>query len=157
MAVAAPVESVSVGAATPGRDRGDAAQVRQRSLGGDSSGVVAGTGEESAGDLGTDTALGEQVGCHLGDRVGDLAVGVCDLLAELVAALPAGSTDRSDDCRTHAVVDGWRLQTAKWSMAATSAAKTCGPTCPSSGMICRSAAGQARDNSQAFWAGVTRS
>ena len=60
--------------------------MRERSLGGDSSGVVADTGEELAGDLGTDTAQGEQVGCHLGDQVGDLAVGVGDLFAELLVA-----------------------------------------------------------------------
>ena len=59
VAVAAAVEAVSVGAAAAGRDRGDAAQVGERGFGGDPVGVVAGAGEELAGDFGPDTGEGE--------------------------------------------------------------------------------------------------
>ena len=71
VAVAASVESVSVGAAAAGRDRRDAAQVGERGFGGDPVGVVAGAGQELAGDLGADTGKGEQVGRHLADQLGD--------------------------------------------------------------------------------------
>jgi hypothetical protein len=56
VAVAASVESVSVDAAAAGRDRSDTAQMGELGLGGDPVGVVAGAGQELAGDLGTDTA-----------------------------------------------------------------------------------------------------
>ena len=61
VAVAVSVESVSVDAAAAGRDRGDAAQVGEGGFGGDAVGVVAGAGQELAGDLGADAGKGEQV------------------------------------------------------------------------------------------------
>ncbi len=84
--VAVLVVSVSVGAAAAGRDRRDAAQVGERGFGGDAVGVVAGAGEELAGDLGADTANREQVGRDLPDQLGDVQVGFVDFLAELVVA-----------------------------------------------------------------------
>jgi hypothetical protein len=59
VAVAASVESVSVDAAAAGRDRRGAAQMGECGFGGDPVGVVAGAGEELAGDLGADTGKGE--------------------------------------------------------------------------------------------------
>ena len=79
--VAVLVESVSVGAAAAGWDRRDAAQVGERGFGGDPVGVVAGAGQELAGDLGADTGKGQQVGCDVGDQLGDVVVGVADLFA----------------------------------------------------------------------------
>jgi hypothetical protein len=86
LAVATSVESVPMGAAAAGWDRGDAAQVCERSFGGEPVGVVAGAGEELAGDLGADAGPGEEVGCGFGDELGDLVVGFGDLLAELLVA-----------------------------------------------------------------------
>ena len=59
VAVAASVESVSVDAAAAGRDRRGAAQMGECGFGGGPVGVVAGAGQELAGDLGADTAKGE--------------------------------------------------------------------------------------------------
>ena len=86
VAVAASVESVSVGAAAAGRDRRDAAQVGERGFGGDPVGVVAGAGEELAGDLGADTGKGEQRGRDLTDQLVELVVGFADLLGQLLVA-----------------------------------------------------------------------
>ena len=62
VAVTASVESMSVDAAAAGRDRRGAAQVGERGFGGDPVGVVAGAGQELAGDLGADTGKGEDSG-----------------------------------------------------------------------------------------------
>ena len=48
------------------------------------SGVVAGAGEELAGDLGADTGKGEQVGRRVDDQLGDAVVGFVDLFAQLL-------------------------------------------------------------------------
>ena len=95
VAVAASVESVSVGAAAAGRDRRDAAQVGERGFGGDPVGVVAGAGEELAGDLGADTAKGEQVGRDLADQLGDVVIGFADLLARAVGGVGRVDAGRS--------------------------------------------------------------
>ena len=58
----------------------------ERGLGGDPVGVVAGAGQELAGDLGTDTAQGDQLGRHRTDQLGELAVGFADLLAQVLVA-----------------------------------------------------------------------
>jgi hypothetical protein len=79
VAVTASVESVPVDAAAAGRDGRGAAQVGECGFGGDPVGVVAGAGQELAGDLGADIGKGEQVGRDVGDQLGDLQVGVADL------------------------------------------------------------------------------
>ena len=56
----------------------------ERGFGGDRVGVVAGAGEELAGDLGADAAEGEQVGRDLTDQLGDLVIGLADLFAQLL-------------------------------------------------------------------------
>jgi hypothetical protein len=86
VAVAASVESVSVDTAAAGRDRRDTAQMAELGLGGDPVGVVAGAGQELAGDLGADTGKGEQVGRHLAGQLGDLQVGFADFLAQVLVA-----------------------------------------------------------------------
>jgi len=86
VAIAASVESVSVDAAAAGRGRRGTAQMGERGLGGNPVGVVAGAGEELAGDLGADTGKGEQVGRNLADQLGDLGIGFADLLAQLLVA-----------------------------------------------------------------------
>ncbi len=86
VAVAASVESVSVGTAAAGRDGRGAAQVGGCGFGGDPVVVVAGAGEELAGDLGADPGKGEQVGRNVVDQLGDVVVGFADLLAQLLVA-----------------------------------------------------------------------
>ena len=49
-------------------------------------GVVAGAGEELAGDLGADPGQGEQVGRDLADQLGDVVIGFADLFAQLLVA-----------------------------------------------------------------------
>ena len=61
MAVAASIESVSVGAAAAGGARRGVAEVGEGGLGGDPLGVVAGAGQKLAGDLGADNAQAERV------------------------------------------------------------------------------------------------
>ena len=58
------------------------------------SGLSPGAGQELAGDLGADTAQGDQLGRHLGGQLGKLAVGVVDLLAQVLVA-SGESTQRS--------------------------------------------------------------
>ena len=72
-------------AAAAGRDRRDAAQVGERGLGGDPVGVVAGAGQELAGDLGADPGKGEQV-ADVPDELADVLIGFADLFAELLVA-----------------------------------------------------------------------
>ena len=66
---------------------GDAAQVGEGGFGGDPVGIVAGAGEELAGDLGPDAGQGEQGWGDLGaDQLVELVVGVGDLFGQLLVA-----------------------------------------------------------------------
>ncbi len=69
-------------AAATSRDRGDTAQVSERSFGGDPVRVVAGAGQELACHLRPDVEKGEQLRRHLPNQLGDLVIGFGDLLAQ---------------------------------------------------------------------------
>jgi hypothetical protein len=58
----------------------------ERGFGADPAGVVAGAGQELAGDLGANTGKGEQVWRDLADQLGDFVIGIADLLAQLLVA-----------------------------------------------------------------------
>jgi hypothetical protein len=84
LAVPAAVETVPpVGLAGPGRDGAGTAELREGGFGADPVGVVAGGGEELAGDVGADPERLDQLGCGLlGERL-ELAAVDLDLLVEL--------------------------------------------------------------------------
>jgi len=84
------VQSVPMNAAATGRDRGNTAQVGERSLRGDPVGIVAGAGQQLSSDLGPDTQKAQQVGCDLSNELGDLMIGFADFLAQLL--MPAGKS-----------------------------------------------------------------
>ena len=58
----------------------------ERGFGGDPVRVVAGTGQELAGDLGTDTGNGDKLRRRLSDQLGEVVISVADLLAQLLVA-----------------------------------------------------------------------
>jgi hypothetical protein len=106
--VSTAVETVaSVGLAGPGRDRAGAAQLREGGFGPDPVGVVAGGGEELAGDVGADAErLDQPWGGLLGEGL-ELAAVDLDLLVQLELAAGQGA-----ECVTHGVA--WRSGRRRW-------------------------------------------
>jgi hypothetical protein len=79
VAVAAAVESVSVGAAAAGGDRCGTTQVGEGGLGPDPVRVVAGAREELSGDFWSDARQGQQRWADLADELVEFLVGFGDL------------------------------------------------------------------------------
>jgi hypothetical protein len=79
-------QPVAVGAARGGRDRGDAAQMREGGLAAQSLGVVAGGDQELAGGVDPDPGQRYQGGRGRGDQFLELAVELGELGLELLPA-----------------------------------------------------------------------
>jgi hypothetical protein len=82
LAVAAAVEPPTGDLAGRGRDRGDAAQVGPRGFGAEPVGVVAGGHQQRGGSVDADAVQLEQLGCGLGDELGEQRVEALLFLVE---------------------------------------------------------------------------
>jgi hypothetical protein len=83
LAVTAPVQAVADGLARGGRDRGDAAQVREGPLAAQPLGVVAGGHQQRGGGVGSDALDGDEVRSGLGHQVAEVGVERVDLGGQL--------------------------------------------------------------------------